>query len=51
MTDRTPRLAFMLLPGLDHFAHDLISCLPASGAFEAKAFSLRGVADLDAACA
>jgi hypothetical protein len=51
MTDRAPRLAFILLHGLDHFAHDLIATLPASGALEVKAFYLRGPADLDAACA
>jgi glycosyltransferase involved in cell wall biosynthesis len=51
MTQHAPRLALMLLPGLDHFAHDLISCLPLTGALEVRAFSLRGVPDLDAACA
>jgi glycosyltransferase involved in cell wall biosynthesis len=51
MTDRAPRLAFMLLPGLDHFAHDLIARLPASGTLEVKEFHFRGPADLDAACA
>jgi hypothetical protein len=51
MTDRAPRLAFMLLPGLDHFAHDLIAGLPATGALEVKPFNLRSPADLNAACA
>jgi len=40
----------MLLAGLDHFAHDLIARLPAPGALEVKAFYLRSLADLDAAC-
>jgi glycosyltransferase involved in cell wall biosynthesis len=51
MTDRAPRLAFMLLQGLDHFAHDLIARLPATGAIEVKPFTLRSLADLNAACA
>ena len=51
MTDRAPRLAFMLLPGLDHFAHDLIAGLPATGALEVKPFTLRSPVDLNAACA
>jgi len=51
MTDRAQRIAFMLLPGLDHFTHDLIACLPVPGALEVKAFPLRCLADLDAACA
>ena len=51
MTDRAPRLAFMLLQGLDHFAHDLIARLPATGAMEVKPFILRSLADLNAACA
>jgi glycosyltransferase involved in cell wall biosynthesis len=51
MADRAPRLVLMLLHGLDHFAHDLIARLPAPGALEVRAFHLRSLADLDAACA
>jgi glycosyltransferase involved in cell wall biosynthesis len=51
MADRAARLAFMLLPGLDHFAHDLVAALPVPGALAVRAFTLRGLADLNAACA
>jgi hypothetical protein len=40
----------MVLPGLDHFVPDLIARLPCPG-LEVRAFQVRGVADLDAACA
>jgi glycosyltransferase involved in cell wall biosynthesis len=51
MVPRAQRIAFMLLPGLDHFTHDLIASLPVPGALEVRAFHVRALADLDAACA
>jgi glycosyltransferase involved in cell wall biosynthesis len=51
MVPRAQRIAFMLLPGLDHFTHDLIASLPVAGMLEVQAFHVRGLADLDAACA
>lgn len=47
MPDRPPRLALMLLPGLDHFAHDLVAALPLPGLLDARAF--RGPAELASA--
>lgn len=38
MTARPSRVALMLLPGLDHFAHDLRRALPAPGVLEIEAF-------------
>lgn len=46
---RPPRLAFLLLPGLDHFAHDLIAGLPAASGREVQPFLTRGPQDLGAA--
>ncbi len=51
MARRAQRIAFMLLPGLDHFTHDLIASLPVPGEVEVKPFPVRGLNDLDAACA
>lgn len=50
MAERPQRLAFMLLPGLDHFAPDLVAGLPSPG-LEVRAFPVRSMADLSAACA
>lgn len=38
---RPPRIAFLLLGGLDHFTPDLIAALAASGAVEVRGFRLR----------
>ena len=48
--DRAQHIAFMLLPGLDHFIPDLISRLPCPG-LQVRAFYVRSIADLAAACA
>ncbi len=48
--DRAQRVAFMLLPGLDHFVPDLLARLPCPG-LEVQAFHVRGMAELQAACA
>ena len=48
--NRAQRLAFMLLPGLDHFAPDLLARLPGPD-LEVRAFPVRDMADLAAACA
>ena len=47
---RAQRIAFMLLPGLDHFMPDLLARLPGPE-MEVRAFPVRGMADLAAACA
>jgi glycosyltransferase involved in cell wall biosynthesis len=51
MNIRPQRIAFMLLPTLDHFAHDLIAGLPSEAGPEVRAFHVRGMASLDEACA
>ncbi len=48
--ERARRVAFLLLRGLDHFAHDLIAALPGDG-FDARAFYVSGPDDLAAAMA
>ena len=48
---RRPRLAFVLLPGLDHFAHDLIDGLPGVIGWDVRGFRLAEPADLAAALA
>lgn len=45
---RAPRLALMLIPGLDHFAQDIRALLPAASGWEIRGF---GPADLGAALA
>jgi len=50
MAERAQRLAIMLIHGLDHFAPDLVARLPYPG-LEVRAFHVRGMADLTAACA
>jgi glycosyltransferase involved in cell wall biosynthesis len=48
---RRPRLAFLLIRGLDHFAPDLIAGLPNAAGWDVRAFTVAGPADLDAALA
>jgi glycosyltransferase involved in cell wall biosynthesis len=48
---RPPRLAFILLRGLDHFAHDLIARLPGATGWGVRGFPLNGLADFHAALA
>jgi glycosyltransferase involved in cell wall biosynthesis len=48
---RAPRLAMMMLPGLDHFTADLLTCLPATSAWEVRKFMVTGPASLAAAFA
>jgi len=48
--ERVRRVAFLLLRGLDHFAHDLVAALPGDG-FEVRAFYVAGPDDLAAALA
>lgn len=48
---RPPRLAVMLLPGLDHFVADLLARLPAGAGWDVKPFHVTGKAALDAALA
>src|SRR3954447_12186156 len=45
---RRPRLAFLLLPTLDHFAQDLLAQLPAETGYDVRAFLIRSAADLQA---
>jgi glycosyltransferase involved in cell wall biosynthesis len=49
MNDHAQRVALMLLPGLDHFAQDLITRLPCPG-LEVQAFQVRNAGELAAAC-
>lgn len=49
--DRAPRLAMMLLPGLDHFTADLLARLPAASGWEVRRFMVNGPAALAAALA
>jgi glycosyltransferase involved in cell wall biosynthesis len=46
---RRPRLAFLLLPTLDHFAQDLIEKLPAAVGWDVRGFRLASLADFQAA--
>jgi glycosyltransferase involved in cell wall biosynthesis len=48
---RPPRLAFILLRGLDHFAHDLIARLPEATGWEVRGFLLNRLTDFHAALA
>jgi glycosyltransferase involved in cell wall biosynthesis len=48
---RPPRLAFLLLRGLDHFAQDLIALLPHQSGWDVRPFHVSGPADLEAALA
>ncbi|MBS0558607.1 MAG: glycosyltransferase family 4 protein [Proteobacteria bacterium] len=48
---RPPRLAFLLLRGLDHFAPDLIAGLPRASGWEVRPFHVAGPADLAEALA
>ncbi len=50
-TGRRPRLAMLLLPGLDHFAHDLLARLPAATGWDIAPFYVSADADLAAALA
>jgi glycosyltransferase involved in cell wall biosynthesis len=44
--NRRPRLAFLLLPTLDHFAQDLIARLPEAAGCDVRAFPVTSVAAL-----
>jgi glycosyltransferase involved in cell wall biosynthesis len=46
---RRRRLAFLLLPGLDHFANDLVTSLPRHIDCDVRAFRIAGPADFAAA--
>ncbi|HEX7390980.1 MAG TPA: glycosyltransferase family 4 protein [Acidiphilium sp.] len=48
---RPPRLAMLLLPGLDHFTADLLACLPAASGWEIRPFTVTGTGTLAAALA
>lgn len=48
---RPPRLAFILLPTLGHFAPDLIAGLPAATGWDVRGFELHSPADFQAALA
>ena len=48
---RRQRLAFLLLDGLDHFAHDLVNSLPQLIDWDVQAFRIAGSADFAAALA
>src|ERR1700758_1056778 len=48
---RRPRLAFLLLRGLDHFAHDLVASLPGATDWEVQPFHVANRAELDVAFA
>lgn len=48
---RRPRLAFLLVPGLDHFAHDLIARLPAATGYDVQGFRLTSPAAFEDALA
>jgi FkbM family methyltransferase len=48
---RPPRLAFLTLPGLGHFAPDLLRALPRPGVLEVRHVEVRRPADLGAALA
>ena len=46
---RRPRLAFLLLRGLDHFAHDLVAALSEATGWDVRPFHIATQADVDAA--
>jgi glycosyltransferase involved in cell wall biosynthesis len=46
---RRPRLAFLLLRGMEHFAQDLIAGLPEATGWEVQAFYVANAADLETA--
>jgi hypothetical protein len=48
---RRSRLAFLLLPGLDHFAHDLIERLTGVSGWDVQGFLIKQPSDLTAALA
>jgi glycosyltransferase involved in cell wall biosynthesis len=48
---RIPRLAMMMIHGLDHFADDLLALLPAAAGWDVRKFLVTGPASLDAALA
>ncbi|MBV9249357.1 MAG: glycosyltransferase family 4 protein [Acetobacteraceae bacterium] len=48
---RPPRLAFLLLPSLDHFAQDLLAHLPTAGGWEVRGFKIRSAEDYATALA
>jgi glycosyltransferase involved in cell wall biosynthesis len=48
---RRPRLAFLLLRGLDHFAQDLIAALPEATGWDVAPFHVAGPSDLEGALA
>ncbi len=48
---RAPRLAMMMLPGLDHFTADLLARLPAASGWEVRKFLVAAPACLTAALA
>lgn len=48
---RRPRLAFLLLRSLDHFAHELVAGLPDVTGWEVRSFHITEPADLDNALA
>jgi glycosyltransferase involved in cell wall biosynthesis len=48
---RRPRLAFLLIRSLDHFAQDLIAALPEETGWDVRPFHVANLADLDAALA
>jgi len=48
---RRSRLAFLLLPTMDHFAHDLIERLPAASGWEVRGFLIKQPSDVAAALA
>jgi len=43
---RRPRVAFMLLPTMDHFAHDLIARLPEAAGCDVRGFMVNGLSAL-----
>lgn len=49
MTLRSPRLAIMVLPGLDHFIADIVAGLPGDDGPEVRLFYFRSETDLQAA--
>ena len=46
---RTPRLAMMTLPSLDHFTADLLARLPSASGWEVKKFMVTGPGSMAAA--
>ena len=50
-TSRRPRLAFLVLPGLDHFTPELIEGLRAAADWEVMAFKISSPGDFHTALA